>query len=363
MQQNLMLVGSYPPPYGGCSVHMERLRRAVESEYDVVVVDPYGAPAETRDTNLIRCGIVRPRGAWRALRALRSARDTIVHFHVAGMDAFLLAGFPLLAALPGSARKVVTIHSGSFIARFERGAKWRRALLVNLLRRFDRIVTVNDAQRAFIERLGIDRAKMTVVPAFLPPVARASDRARAVLASIGGCDRIVIASGSGVPHYGFHVILDALASEQAPRGRTGLIFCTGNVHDEEYVRGLNERLAARGSSRLVRDLDSAEFAWLLQQSDIFVRATDRDGDAVAVREAAYYGKVAIASDCASRPTGVMLFRTGEARSLAEQLSRVCENRSLQVRPETVDTLDALREVYASVRPDGAHRRRARRAER
>lgn len=348
MQHSLMLVGSYPPPYGGCSVHVERLRRAVASEFDVVVVDPYGAKRGIRDDKLIRCGIARPGGVLRALLTLRNARPAIVHFHVAGMGAFLFAAYPLLAALPASARKVITIHSGSFVARFEHGAAWRRAILSNLLRRFDRIVTVNDAQRVFLERLGIEEAKLTVVPAFLPPVARASARARAVLASVGDCDRIVISSGYGVPHYGFHVILEALASDRTPRGRTGLILCTYNIHDEVYVSGLNAELAARGSSTLVRDLDPGEFAWLLQRCDIYVRATDRDGDAVAVREASYYGKVAIASDCSTRPVGVMLFETGNARSLAAQLASACEGCPTQVHAESVDTLSALRSIYASV---------------
>ena len=118
-RRGLVLIGSYPPPLGGCSVHVERLHHALAREYDVEVVDLYGDGDNNCESWLVRCGRTRPLNAFRALRALRRIHGSIVHFHVAGMDAFLAAGFPMLAVLPRGVRRVLTIHSGSFVARFD----------------------------------------------------------------------------------------------------------------------------------------------------------------------------------------------------------------------------------------------------
>ena len=342
-----MLVGSYPPPYGGCSVHVERLCAALRDDYDVSVVDLYGSKKPTDEAWLTRCGPRRSLSGLRALTALRRAPVPVVHFHVAAAGAFLTMGYLMLAALRPGARKIITIHSGSFVSRFAHAPGWRRAMLRSLLRRFDRIVVVNDDQRRFLGRLGINPNKLAVVPAFLPPVATETPRVSAVFESLRGAERILIASGYGQPHYGFHLILDALDRLGSRAARTGVVFCTYNSYDESYIQQLSDRLSARRFSALLRDLTPGEFAWMLQRCDVYVRPTDRDGDAVALREALYYGKRAVASDCVTRPDGTVLFSTGNAEELAQKLSMQI-GAAAQAAPATVDTLGALRNVYASV---------------
>jgi glycosyltransferase involved in cell wall biosynthesis len=340
MERRIALVGSYPPPYGGCSVHVQRLQRALEGDFEVEVIDVYGEPQASDGASVVRCGR-RPAGALRALGALRRSRASIVHFHVAAMDAFLWASFPLLACVSSQARPIVTVHSGSFVGSFASGPAWRRATLRAVMGRFHRIVVVNDGQRRFLEGLGVAARRIAVIPAFLPPAAVESARAGAVLASLEGRLRLV-ASGYGMPHYGFHVILDALERDPV-EARTGLIVCAYNSYDERYMA----ELAARRNvaCRIVRDLDPAEFAWILQRCDAYVRATDRDGDAVAIREAAYFGKAVIASDCVERPAGTLLFRTGDAGSLGSALETLRHGGAARVRDDGAAGLAALLEVY------------------
>jgi glycogen synthase len=340
MGEQIVLVGSYPPPYGGCSVHVQRLQRALRDHFQVDVIDVYGAPQAADDGSVLRCG-VRPVGVLRALTALRRSRAPIVHFHVSGMDKFLWASYPLLFSLAPTARPIITVHGGAFVKSFESGPSWRRATIRNVLRRFHRIITVNHDQRRFVEHLGIESGRIKVVPAFLPPVVSESARAREALASLGDCRRIVVTSGCGLPHYGLHVILDALERFEAGE-RTGAILCVYDSYDERYIAELARRRGVRCT--IVRDLAPAEFAWVLQRGDVYVRATDRDGDAIAIREASYFGKPVIASDCVERPPGTILFRTGDAESLASALQS--PQLGAQVTRDTGDSgLEALLEVY------------------
>ncbi len=341
MADRIVLVGSYPPPFGGCSVHVQRLRRALQPDFDVEVIDMYGRTRDPQDASVLRCG-GRPVGVLRALQALRRSSASIVHFHVSAMDAFLWASRPMLASLGANARAIITIHGGSFVSSFRSGPTWRRAALQSVLRRFHRIVTVNDEQRRFLEELGIDGGRLKVVPAFLPPFAEESARVREILSPLEGCSPIIISSGYGMRHYGFHIILDAL--ERYCGSRPGSIICTYNSYDESYMAELGKPRSV--PCVIARDLNPAEFAWILEKSDTYVRATDRDGDAVAIREALYFGKNAIASDCVHRPPGVVLFRTDDVASLSDALEMTASRPPTpRVHDAGASGLEALLDVY------------------
>ena len=311
----ILLVGSYPRPYGGNSVHVQRLQSALLADYDVEVIDPYGSPQPGDGESVLRCGSGY-RGLLRTLGALRRSKAALVHFHVSGMNRFLVAAYPLLVSLPPAMRKIVTIHSGSFERNFRHGPRWRRAVLRDVLSRFDTIVVVNQSQRAFLESLGLSSERIAMVPAFLPPTVVETDRAREALGGLADCTRVFVTSGCGLSHYGFHTILDALELMQSET-QPGLLLCAYDSYDEDYMTTLASRTNVRCS--IVRDFAPSEFAWILQRSAGYVRATDRDGDAVAIREAAHFGIPVLASDCVERPSSAILFKTGDPQSLADAL--------------------------------------------
>jgi hypothetical protein len=58
---------------------------------------------------------------------------------------------------------------------------------------------------------------------------------------------------------------------------------------------------------------------VVQVSDVFVRPTFADGDAISVREALALGVRCVASDAAVRPNGVRCFRRGDATDLERVL--------------------------------------------
>lgn len=317
--KRVLLVGSYPPPYGGVSVHVQRLQRILAGSYLVEVIDLFSGrrPSDVQN-GVHRCGAAPPANVLRAIGLLGKLHPDLVHFHVSAARNFALVGRPLLAAA-GGAHSIVTIHSGSFVADARRWLGVQRSLAARLLRRFDRVIAVNDEQRAHLQRMGVRAEIISVVPAFLPPVVEASERvARRMDEFRAAGARIVVASGSGLPHYGFHHLLDAVESFGEAKEKIALALCLYNTYDEQYVRTLDARLRSMRSV-VFRDLRPEEFAYALSRADVFARPTDRDGDAVAVREAAYVRTKVVASDCVARPAGAILYRTGDAASLARAL--------------------------------------------
>jgi len=57
------------------------------------------------------------------------------------------------------------------------------------------------------------------------------------------------------------------------------------------------------------------FVKLIEASDIMIRPTQTDGDALSVREALFLGKAVLASDVVSRPEGTSLYQKNNAEDL------------------------------------------------
>jgi len=63
------------------------------------------------------------------------------------------------------------------------------------------------------------------------------------------------------------------------------------------------------------------FIKLIIHTDIVLRPTNTDGDALTVREGLFLGKPVIASDVVIRPEGTKLFKTRDAGSLAQAIAQ------------------------------------------
>jgi glycogen synthase len=345
--RRIMLVGGYPPPYGGCNVHVQRLRRAFDGgDWSVAVVDLYGSRGDV-EPGVIRCGGRAPANLVRAVAALRRQRPRIAHVHVSAMRTFALAGWPLLWALPRTTRSVLTVHSGSFVGEVGDAPGWRRALIASLVRRFDHIIAVNEEQRNVLCEIGVDSGRITVVPAFVPPIAEDGPESRAVRSARAAGGAVVVVSGYAQRHYGFHDVIAAVGRLCAGGRNVTLAVCWYHSYDPAYLAVIEAQL--RDVPSLVfRDLSPGRFAAVLAAGDCYVRATDRDGDAVAIREAAFFGRPVIASDAVARCEGVRLYSHGNVVALASAIATCLSDPEAGRVKGTADGVAAIRAVYELV---------------
>ncbi len=322
----ITLVGAFPPPYGGISVHAQRLSQLLTEafpEQPQRVLDFYGRKRQADDV-----GVVRPRAggigeALRAVALLRDRRARVVHFHVASMDNFLAYGPLLLGGVPAGTRKFLTVHSGGFIRSIERGGQARQARLARIVGRFDEVIAVNPAQREYLADHGLEAGRIQVIPAFLPPVMKASaevERTMRALARPGR--RLLLISGFAIRMYGFHTLVEAAQRLRHDGLDVGLVCCFYTKFDQAYLAELDALIPNDLPHALFRDLTPEAFSHLLSAIDVFVRATDADGDCVAIREAASFGKPVVASDCVARLPGVVTYKTFDAGAMTDALRHV-----------------------------------------
>jgi hypothetical protein len=245
-------------------------------------------------------------------------------------------------------RRILTIHSGSFIPEFERLGPRQLRRAVQALQAFDDVICVNEAQRHFLERL--IRCRLHVIPAFLPcptlPDPRLPADAEAVLRD---CDAVILTSGSGELVYDFVTVLRGVeAAQRRTHLRLGLILATYKTWDPQYWPGI-ERTLLQSSVRatVTRDLRPGEFSFLASRARVYVRGSLTDGDAMAIREAGVAGAQIIATDAVCRPEGAALFPTRDVERLAELLLHALADRDFGRLADSAaaDNYTAIREVY------------------
>jgi glycosyltransferase involved in cell wall biosynthesis len=338
---SVALVGDYPPPYGGVSVHVRALARGMRARgVDVLVLDI--GKGDHRGDGVVP---VRAPLAFARELAAAAARGRLVHVHTSGANpkSWLVALAASRARLPGGPRGVLTLHSGLGPAWLGASAE-RRALARAACAGFGRVVGVSGEIAESLMRLGVPADRIAVLPAFSPAQIAAGpppQRLAAFRAAHAPLYAVALARGAT---YGEDLLDEALplVRERAPRA--GLVaFGPGSADGPLARRG------GAGGVLALGEIPNEQALAVMAASDVFVRPTRADGDAVSVREALAVGCPVVASAVGHRPPGCLLFPAGDARALAAQLAAAAHlpREGTPLVPGK-DPLDALFAIYVAL---------------
>lgn len=352
----VLLIGAYPPPYGGNSIHVQRLKQLCDSKgIECIVLSLYGNTHKSDEKDVVRITgnrIFKVLRLIARIRKFRGPKHSIVHIHVTAVENFQFAGIPILYACK-SFQKVITIHGGNFVEDYDESNFLRKRLTRYLLRKFEKIITVNDDQRDLLtNEFGINARKIITVPAFLPPTSNGNFRFRENTDLIrvkefkSRFDILGLAAGYILRFYGFHDILDSLRLVSKHGIKFGLIFVFYTEVDTKYESELMGRINGNPNILILKNLKPELFIEVLKHCDVFIRPTYFDGDSVALREAAYLQKQIVASDSVKRPSGCVLFKTGSPDDLAKKIVDITNNKNLGVVPDAgVDNGERIVSIY------------------
>lgn len=310
----LLLVGPSPPPHGGISVHVATAHRLLtRSGARCRVLDAAGRRAG-RAGSRPSAALVRLARLWARVRR-HARRGWQVHVHTNGHNpkswlVLLVCGLAARRA-PG---RMVTLHSG-LVPSYLAGASWRRALARAALGPYQRVLCVNSEIRTAVASLGIERARLEVAPAYLATPSPDVPVPALLEAWMAGHRPVLAATLFFRPEYGFDVLLAALGRLRKRHPDLGCLVMGSGLPEEESAA----RVAAEALGDwivLPGDLSHDLCLTLISRSDLFVRPTLVDGDALSVREALALGVPVVASDTGNRPPGSVLFTPGDARELA-----------------------------------------------
>ncbi len=330
---SILIVGAFPPPIGGNSVHIERLYKMLKNDlYSCTVIDLYGNQCSSNfNIDIKRVGNSKAIGFLKTIFFLYSLKYDVIHFHVSSMGRFLYVGFLYFLFVDSKSVRVITIHSGSFPKFVSSLNNFKKIVLKKIISMFDGIIAVSEEIRESLFSIGVEGKFVHVIPAFLPSSPFADPSIDSIIETAKNKNQtLVVTSGYATNIYQYETIIDAISSSSLNED-VFFIICIYNEFDESYFSFIMKKLNAIKSYTICKNLSASIFAYVLMKSDIYVRATVHDGDCVAIREANYFGKHVVASDCVLRPDFCVLFETSNSDSLACALNKIINGQLCELR--------------------------------
>ncbi len=312
----ILLIGGYPPPWGGITVHVRRFYQYCKKlEFECLIVDSINLIKKYNSPDIISI-----RNLFKILK-IRSKVDT-VHFHVSAFGNIYLIF--LMIKYFSKPKRIITIHSGGFNKEFLKMSGFRRKILFQILKPMNGVICVNNKQKELlISESIITSKKIKVIPAFIFPKVDGDkiEKETKYLITKWKRNTILITSGYLFEYYGYDMILDFLEKNEQYKGI--FVFYTSN--DPEYRIRILNRIERLQNALFLENLSPESFNWLLKNSSIYIRNTDRDGDCVALREAAFWNKKIVASNAVKRPGNVELFSFNNYNEFHKALENVIQN--------------------------------------
>ncbi len=340
----ILQLGPYPPPHGGVQTHVVALVDFLRQRgiiCDVVNLTRFRRPSEN--------GIYYPSNAFEVAGHLLSHRYDIIHLHVGGRIwprqlALALACF----TLPDT-RSVFTFHSGGYPSSPEGRAAHARTLRAFVLRRFDALIAVNEEIAQFFGALGVEAQRIHVISPYLGFGASAlgeSSLPTQVSEFLATHNPVLISVGGLEPEYDVSLQMKALGIIRTRHPNAGLLVA-GSGSLDEVVRKECSVLPYAEHILLHGDLAHGATLQAMQSSDIMLRTTWYDGDAISVREALHFGVPVIASDNGMRPEGTHLIPARDLDALVTAAEKILDSppRRIPVASESDRNLERVLTVY------------------
>ncbi|WP_447746941.1 hypothetical protein [Pseudomonas nicosulfuronedens] len=316
LKPKILICGPLPEPTGGVSTHVMRLSSLLTRRgYYVTHCD------ESRINN--HSFNIRSLNLKLYLKLVKAA--DIIHIH---SSVAVLRFIHLLTAFILNKETIVTIHS--WRSRKLSSKTWSR--LLNLLS--TKIVLVSNA---LTEKLSLNPLKTLIFPAFIPPYTPLNSLPEEILNFIKKArseKRLIVCSNAfrltsheGEDLYGLDLIIESASNHILSQKASFIFIISDASFNQKKIEEYKKTIAAKNiESIFLLYCGTIEYYSLLQASDVSIRATNTDGDALSVRESIYLGVPCVASDCTTRPEGVQLFKNRSARSLSEVLDHTISHQ-------------------------------------
>lgn len=336
----ILLIGPYPPPHGGISVHVAQARRLLKQEgHDCRVLNLHRGSAPSAE-------YISVRSAWDLLSIVWDCgkRKWIVHCHINGhnLRSWLVAWLCGFAGFRSPAR-LLTIHSGLAPAYLEHENGGSRFLAWLTCSLYHRIICVSPEVEEAVHSLGISQKRLDLLPAFLPGSHERVELPVWLQEWISSHRPLLCTALCFLPEYGFGNLVEALEVLRHRFPRLGCLVLGGGAQAEEG-RSLVRKHGLEDVTALLGDVDHDLALTLMARSHLFVRATLKDGDAVSVREALSLGVPVVATNVGMRPQGTVLCRPGDPADLVSKIVAVLSERRDEAQTLSVPSPEGFRQL-------------------
>lgn len=327
----IAVVGPYPPPNGGISIHIKRMKKYLEkNNIDVSVY------SENKNTWKGSDGIYNIKSYRRFIFKIPFIKADILHFHTIDIRVRILLGFYKLL----NKKIVLTIHGESAFLQMKNSNRIIKGMLVFSLNKIDKIVCVNPRTIKDLCDFKVEKGKIICIPAYISPVEEDYSYERIpceVWSFISQSDFLITSNGSIRLHndrdlYGFDMMLELIQMLKLKFNNVKMLISLLGVEEQnniekDYYDKIKRKIIKYGLQNdvYIFEVKDTEFYPILKKSQLFIRPTSIDGYGVSIAEALQLRVPSIASDVCRRPEGTILFKNRDNEDLYNKTLKVIEN--------------------------------------
>jgi glycosyltransferase involved in cell wall biosynthesis len=320
MPLHVLQLGPVPPPEGGISRNMLAIRdelRAAGHRCSIIATSKSTTESNEPD-------IYHPRSKTTLIGLLRKLNYDVLHLHVGGDVTKRVLALAAACTIFGGKRTVLTLHSGGYATTDAAKNAKPASLAGRIFRRFSRIIAVNEDLADVFKRFGVTEERLLVVS---PYSLKAPDENVSVPGDLASFyaqhSPLLLAVGGLEKDYDPLMQIAAMRDIVRDLPNAGLMIVGGGSMRFE-VEAAIQNSGCPDDIYLAGNVDHAVTLHLMRDSDIVLRTTLFDGDAISVREALFLGTPVVATNNGMRPEGVELIGVGDVAALVESVKEIAK---------------------------------------
>lgn len=306
-KKSLVIIGPYPPPYGGVSVHIQRIARLLQiHNIPYVVFDQYYT--EDRLNNVYPT--MKKISWWFCFLFCKSPK--LVHFHQFSFFIFIYA---FIYSRFHSTKIYISIHNEDLLNH----SILKRWFSIFLMRFTANVSIIVVSQKLFSHLNEYDKISIHYIPAYVPPVVTSP---KSLADKINSYKMVFFFNAWRLNEqesnvYGFDLLLK-LALEY----NDIIFFCfVGDIKSGDFVT----KKSAYFNVTNIKSIVGENLVDYMHEADLFLRLNREDAYGVSIKESLDLGVPVIASNVCLRPSGTVLFETGSFESLNEQIKKFIDH--------------------------------------
>jgi hypothetical protein len=313
MKDGIILVGGFPEPVGGVTTFVHRLAasdKRIEEVVDICFGKEKKIPASY--SGKYHALNNKWRGFVYLFFKMMVWRNKYVHFNFSNLKSLVFFLF-----LPKNSTKwILMLHHGVLESRLP------DSLVGHLLRRFDHIVCMNEAQYENYRLHGVPSCKLVTASSYIQPLQTRPDKMfQQDVDSYFSAKPTFVASGYPTAVYNLDWCIRFVGGREEYQLA---LFVYGDGSEKTEIQKQQRKFK---NIRVYWDQKEENFNYALSRAKCYLRPNMKDSFGIAVADAVNYGVTVLASDVCPRYQGAETFRITTYESFENALVDSLNNKS------------------------------------
>ena len=348
----IAILGIYPPPIGGISIYIKRFISFLNKNGINNILYNSGDFID-KEKNIIHL-----RFRKKLLRLICDKSD-IIHSNEIGIKSRMI--IPLFRLL--NKKVILSVHGDSFKTQLNNLTGFKKRIFLYQIKKYNQIIVVNPGIEQLLIKKGVNKSKISVIPAFIPPTSEETDikQLPKIFHQIRKKHKFLITANAfkisfynNEDLYGIDLSIE-LMKKLVDSGLKdiGFIYVIPDIGDYDYY----EKMQKLVNEYYLEDYfhfytKPVAYPAVINMCDMFIRPTNTDGYGVSIAEAITLKKPVIASNVCKRPEGTILFKSRDIDNLFIKTMEVIDNYDEEKKKieniEFEDNAEKILEVYKKV---------------